>query len=376
MAKTTKARRPKPARALTAAKPPAKVTNGKGKEPAEPKQPVVETMVVPVALILAAESIVAKAAAEKAYLHGVMLHQKDGGAGRIVGTDGHRLFVGSYPVPAKPPSWLKDGLMLPADDLKARVSVIAKVGDSDLVLIKHAKGNAVAYLSDATETMVFKIAVGDVKTFPEYEQVFGIGSFTDMTEDGEMRGKREWEPVGFNSRHLRHCGDIAKILEAAMPKEAREKNGMTIRVFDNGEATAPRVFDFLGWPGAVLVIGGQVTQTTLPLATARILAPAVKLTVAALRAHATRWLDAAKKASTPEAKAECMAKAEGFQARVAEVLARTPDLEVKAIGTDKPQEEEPTAEDEPAPATPPVAVLTKAEKAAATRKRRAAATLH
>ena len=140
--------------------------------------------------------------------------------------------------------------------------------------------------------------------FPDYEKVFGVGSFTDMTAEGDLKEKREWEPVGFNSRHLKHVGEVAKILEAAMPKAQREKNGMTIRVFDNGEPNAPSVFDFIGWPGAVLVIAAmQLTQTVLPLSTSRILAPAVKLTLAALRAHATRWLDAAAKAKTDEEKA-------------------------------------------------------------------------
>ena len=368
-----KAARRKPARALNTIKPAKVVTNGK--PPPEPKEPVVETLLVPVALLLAAESIAAKVDKERADLQAIMLHQKDGGAGRIVGTDGARLFIGSFPAAAKAPSWLKTGLVIPRDDLKARVNMIAKVGESELVMVKHAKGNSFAYLSDTTETMLFKVPCGEVTKFPNYEGVFGIGSFADMTEDGDMAEKREWEPVGFNSRHLRHCGEIAKILEAAMPKDKREDNGMTIRVFDNGEANAPRVFDFVGWPGAVLVIAAvQLTQAVLPLSTAKILAPAVKLTLAALRAHATRWLDAASKAADEEAKAACMAKAQGFQNRVAELLARTPDLASPAIGTDKPKEDD---EAEKPAATPSAAVLTRAEKAAATRKRRqSAVTVH
>jgi len=367
-AKKTKTR--KPSRALTAAKPPTKTGNGKV---TEPKPAVVESMLVPVALLMAAESIASKADPEHSGLHGVMLHQKDNGAGRIVGSDGKRLFIGSFPMPAKAPSWMKTGIVLPREDLKARVNMIAKVADSASVLIKHAKGDPSAYLSDAGETMLFRVPSGEVTKFPDYENVFGIGSFADMTEDGEMQAKREWEPVGFNSRHLKHVGDVAKILEAAMPKDKREENGMTIRVFDNGESNAPRVFDFIGWPGAVLVIAAvQLTQAVLPLSTSKILAPAVKLTLAALRAHATRWLDAAGKATTEEDKAACMAKADGFQKRVAAILAVTPDLAVPQLGTDKPEAEKPEK-----PVTPPAAVLTKAEKAAATRKRRqAGATVH
>ena len=39
----------------------------------------------------------------------IMLHQKDGGAGRIDGSDGQRLFIGSYPMPTKTPSMDQDG---------------------------------------------------------------------------------------------------------------------------------------------------------------------------------------------------------------------------------------------------------------------------
>jgi hypothetical protein len=370
MAATKKKAARKPSRALNAAKPPKKAANGVEKVKPEPKAPVWETMLLPVPLLMAAESIAAKADKERVGLQGVMLHQKDGGAGRIVGSDGTRLFVGSFPVGSKPPTWLKTGLVLPREDLKARVNMIAKVAGSE-VQIKHAKGEAFAFLSDTNDTMLFRVQCGEVTAFPPYENVFNIQSFSDMTEEGDMVEKREWEPVGFNSRHLKHVGEVAKILEAGMPKDSREKNGMTIRVFDNGEPSAPRVFDFVGWPGALLVIAAvQLTQTVLPLQTAKLLAPAVKLTLAALRAHATRWLDAATKADGEVAKAACLAKARGFQERVAAILAVTPDLASPAIGTDAKPEPEAEAEAEP--------VLTRAEKAAATRKRKqaAGATVH
>jgi hypothetical protein len=183
-----------------------------------------------------------------------------------------------------------------------------------------------ATLSDPAQTMSFQLSVGPVKDFPNYETVFKTESFADLTEEGDAKSKREWEPVGFNSQHLKHCGEIAKILETAIPKDQR-KNGMVVRVFDSGAQHAPRVFDFIGYPGAVLLTASvELTQTALPLATARILAPAVKGTVAALRAHATRWRDAAAAATNEAEKADALARAEGFDQRVAEVMARTSDL--------------------------------------------------
>jgi hypothetical protein len=50
------------------------------------------------------------------------------------------------------------------------------------------------------------------------------------------------------------------------------------------------------------------------------------MTIAALRAHATRNLAWAEDAPSELAKAAFLAKAEGFQARVAEILKRSPGL--------------------------------------------------
>ena len=384
------------------------------------KVPQPETLAVPVALLLAAESIAAKADKNKAYIQGVLVHQLEAGAGRIVGTDGFRLFVGSFGVPSKPPSWLKEGIMLPRDDLKSRIAMISKVGDSNVVALTHTKGDTKVFLSDPERTMIFSLTGAPVDTFPSYSGVFRSASFSDMDEDGEKKAKREWEPVGFNSRHLKHCGELAKILEAGMAKEARAKNGMVIRVFDHGEPGAPRIFDFLGYPGAVLVITETVvTQTVLPLATATILAPAVKPTVAALRAHETRnrvWAAAATDEAT---RSGFVTKADQFAARIAAIMARAPDLpalagpKAEAVATDepavdgadakpaKPEEaaepgEEPQAEAEKErmkkmlegmaaeiertqelakakAADLPLPPATRAEKAAATRRRRAKA---
>jgi hypothetical protein len=367
----------KRARALDTPTVPAKRDVAKVKP--EAKKPEAETLAVPAALFLAAESIAAKADAEKHHLRSLLLHQKDPGTGRIVGTDGTRLFVGSFPIPGKVPSWMKAGLMLGVDELKPRISMIGKV--NSLVTVSHTQGGAVAMLSDPDGRMVFRMPCGDVQTFPGYEAAFKLGSFSDMTEEGDAKAKVEWQPVGFNSRHLKHCGDIAKILEAAMPKETREKDGMTIRVFDSGEVTAPRVFDFIGFPGAVLVIAGmQLAQQALPLATARILAPAVKLTLAALRAHETRNMEWAAAATDEATKAAFIAKAGGFAKRIADILAQVvPDL--PQIAGPKPDEAPKVVVGTDKPDTIPPAPVTPAEKAAATTKanvakRKAASTVH
>jgi hypothetical protein len=276
-----------------------------------PLAPAIEAMQVPVALLLAAESIAAKVEKDRTSLRGVMLHQVDPKVGRIVGTDGVRLFVGSYGVGAKPPSWLKTGIMLPSADLKTRVSMIAKVGDTKFVQISHAKGDSHCMLSDPDQTMQFRVECGSVESFPGYQGGLSETSFADLTEDGEANAKPEWTPVGFNSRQLRHCGDLAKILEAGIDKKDRPENGMVIRMFDGGQRNAPTVFDFVGYPGAILVVGAlPAVSTAVPMETMAVLAPAVKLTIAALKAHATRNLEWAAEATDEARKAEFTAKAD------------------------------------------------------------------
>jgi hypothetical protein len=335
-------------------------------------------MLVPVALLLAAESIAAKVEKDRTSLRGVLLHQVDPKIGRVVGCDGPRLFVGSYSVGDKPPSGMKTGIMLPAADLKARVSMIAKVGDTKLVQVSHAKGDGHCTLSDQAETMAFRIECAGGDSFPNYEGVFGAKSFSDLNDEGETKAKAEWTPVGFNSRQLRHCGDLAKILEAGLDKKDRSDNGMVIRMFDGGDNLAPKVFDFVGYPGAVLVISAlPAIKTSLPAETAAVLAPAVKLTVAALRAHVTRNMEWAAEATDEARKAEFAAKAEGFRQRIAAIMARAPvpalEAPKKAEKTAPVEQEKAEATEVPeAPVEPPKEawLLTRAEKAAATRRRK------
>ena len=347
--------------------------NGTGGEKPQPK---VEIIGVPAALLLAAETIVSKAPKDRDDLQGVMIHLKDTGIARIVAFDGFRIFIGSFE--AKPAaSWLKGGIMISREDLKPRVNMLLKVAESAVVVLAYAKGEAKATLMDMSQTMSFKVDCAEVKELPDYEQNIQVKTFTDLTDDASRTMRPEWEPVGFNSRHMKEVGDIAKILEGGMDKGLREKNGMTIRIFDQGNANAPRVFDFQGWDGAILIVGAMALPTTqFPLLTAKVLAPAVRGTVAALRAHATRWNEAAKEAKTDVEREACLAKAASFELRVAAVLARAPDKAQIAgpiSGTDKPEAPAEAKADEAEAEAPAEVLMTVAERAAATRKKRAAA---
>jgi hypothetical protein len=99
----------------------------------------VETLHIHSALLLAAESVVAKKP-PLPVLGGVLLHRNQK-IGRIVGMDGPRLFLGSYALPSPMPSWLKDGIVLDADSLRKRVQLIAGISEDPTITISHTKGN-------------------------------------------------------------------------------------------------------------------------------------------------------------------------------------------------------------------------------------------
>ena len=306
------------------------------------KLPPAEHLLVPSAILLAADAVSAHDAEDRAYLQGVFLHSKDG-VGRAVGTDGKRMFVASFPLPEAAPSWLAKGVIVSNDGLKARLSMIAKEDTEGSVRLSYANGAPKLELTDPTRSMIFHTPIC-TGTFPEYERVLKINSFGELDEEGRPIG-REWQPIGINSGYLKHCAEIAKVLEAGLPKSLRSKTGMVIRAFNtNGNDNAPLVFDFSTWPGAILIImPAKLATAETSRETAALLAPAVKLTLAALRAHATRnqaWADAAE---DPAVKANFEAKVEHFNERIAELLKRAPGL--PALDAPEP-EAEPQAEPE------------------------------
>ena len=122
------------------------------------------------------------------------------------------------------------------------------------------------------------------------------------------------------------------------------------------------MFDFSSWPGAILVIQPlKLAGFDTRKETAELLAPAVRGSVAALRAHATRWLQRSEAAESEAEKAAALAKSAEFQARVAELSKRLPGLpaitaepqpEPEAQSDSEPQpepEDEPARDDQPSP---------------------------
>jgi hypothetical protein len=325
----------------------------------------IELLAIPAPLLMAAESVASRAPKDREELHAILLHFKEGGVGRIVATDGFRYFIGSFAV--KPvPSWLKTGIMVEANNLKARINMVSKVGKSAYVILAHAKGAATVAMADQANTMRFEVNCSAVSEMWPYEDAIQVGSFTDMDDEGEQRTRPEFDPIGFHSRHMKEVGEISKILEAGLDKDDRDPNGMVVRIHQ-AAPDSPRIFMFDGWDGALLVVGALKLPTRpLPLLTSRVLEPATKGTLAALRAHASRWRDAAEAADSEELRAACLAKCSSFELRVAAILQRAPErqaLPAPAAEDAKPEATEGESEEAPA--------VTTAERAAATKRKRA-----
>lgn len=114
---------------------------GKAGEQPDPKPEKIapmETLHVPAALLLAAESTAAREGTGHPNLQGVFLHRRER-SGRIVGTDAARMFLASFPLESPMPSWLREGLIVSAENLKARVTLILKLQSSRMIRVSYAR---------------------------------------------------------------------------------------------------------------------------------------------------------------------------------------------------------------------------------------------
>ncbi len=102
------------------------------------KLPEAESVTLPAAIMLAAESI-GDPKTSNAYGDAVFVHARDR-RGRVVSTDGKRMFIASFAIEGtgKIPSWMNHGVLLSGEGLKARVAMIAK-GEQARVKVTHVK---------------------------------------------------------------------------------------------------------------------------------------------------------------------------------------------------------------------------------------------
>lgn len=242
------------------------------------------------------------------YLNGVYVHAKDDEY-RIVATDGHRMFVFSTPVEserhgAEVPAWMRAGVTISAEGLKERLTLLDKL---------ECETARIAYQVDAPHIVIsdvpahgctFKVKPAE-GTFSDYQHVLDQLSF-EARELGEMAS------VSFDTGYLKDVGALAKMLGA---KAARVFGGAS-----TGD-TEPSLITFPECPFAVLVLMPlRHSETRLGVGAAKVLSGAVAGTVAALKAHQTRW---ANKLETAKGNAKKAAenKIADYDKRIAAVLA-------------------------------------------------------
>jgi hypothetical protein len=219
------------------------------------------------------------------YLNGIHVHQVNDEY-RIVGCDGHRLFVFSTPVEverrgATVPAWIKAGVTISADGLKDRLSLLDKL-DVTTARIAYQVDSPRIVISDPGQSCQFVVQPAGGE-FADYQRVL------ETVKAFEEREVTELTSIGFNAGYLKDAAALAKMLGSS---SARVFGGSSTGTGD------PSVILFPECPFAVLVLMPIAVPTQrLGVGASKVLVAAVNGTVAALRAHRTRLvnkLDGAK----------------------------------------------------------------------------------
>ena len=271
------------------------------------------SVLLSVTLLKAALSCASKGD-ERTWLGGVFIH-RDGDKARIVGSDGHRLFVAQSEIEAADgePDWLAKGIIIPADGLAPRLALIEKEagkGEIAFAKITYAPGAPRVKLQDEDGRCIFRMTPLD-GAYPDYNRIIADEKFARALS-GEF-DREAAVGVGFQGKYLKHVGDLAKLLGKTTDARGKADTDDAVQVFAGGESD-PAICTFRGCPGAVLVVMPQANIGVLNAGAAQILSPAVTMTVGALKAHETRNREWAAKAEGIE-REQFTAKADAFKQR-------------------------------------------------------------
>jgi hypothetical protein len=237
-----------------------------------------------------------------ASMQGVNIASREGEI-RISATDGHRLFAFSVGVGKEEtlPSWLADGVTVSLDLLKEQLTMLEKVGAEDAVVAYQTQAPRLQ-LSDPHNRVTFRtFPVAD--KFPVYDNVFsGI--------DLSARTTVDLESTGYQAGYLKRVADLAKVLGSS-----------TVQIFASSGAGKPTLIVFPGRPGAALVLMPVNTEdVAIAQPTMRVLAGPIAGTLAALRAHRTRW---EKKLAKMPSSRSIQKKIEEYDQRIDAIVGRT-----------------------------------------------------
>jgi hypothetical protein len=279
------------------------------------------------------------------YLNGCFLHAHDGVV-RVVSTDGHRLFIASFDpdVDDELPSWLHQGVIVPLGLFKGRFKLLKESTQRGLqVFCRIGYGDKAAKLEVTDYWNEIALRMAPVHgTFPDYNHVIG---------GIDMSGAEHSEPldfVSFNQNYLKDVGSLATVLNATSVNLMRQSNVMD-----------PTVITFGGVPNAALILMPLRYDKPVEVKTVALLAPAMKGTLAALRAHETRNLAQAENMDLPRViRDEHLRKAADYAKRIQMILeGTTPRLAAPAPAPEATPVPEPVPEAEEEAAAQPQAVV-------------------
>jgi hypothetical protein len=234
------------------------------------------------------------------YLLGVRMTAV-GGEVRLIGGNGHWFFVYSIAMKDRePPEWLRAGITVPAELLKERLGLIEKLGGDTAEIAYQIEAPRIIVRDDLDQAS-FKVSPLQ-SGYPDIQPAFDKLNFSSRTTT-------DLESVIYHPTYLKGVSAVAASLGVSV-----------IRVFATGDSIkgAPTLVTFPGRPSATLVLMPQALDEetrALPTRTT-VLDKAIAGTVAALRAHRTRWEMKLDKAANERAKKSILAKIEEYTHRI------------------------------------------------------------
>jgi hypothetical protein len=237
-----------------------------------------------------------------ANMQGVHIASREGEI-RISATDGNRLFVYSVDISSalELPRWLASGITISLQLLKEHLTMLEKIGADDAV-VSYQTNAPHLLLSDPYNRVTFRTSPVD-EAFPVYDNVFsGI--------DLSARTTVDLESTAYQAGYLKGVADLAKVLDSN-----------TVQVFASSGQGKPTLITFPGRPGAALVLMPIVSEdAAIPQSTMRVLSGPIAGTLAALRAHRTRWEKKLEKLPTSRAIQKKIAE---YDQRIDAIVGRT-----------------------------------------------------
>jgi hypothetical protein len=239
----------------------------------------------------------------RTYLNGVFLHRV-GADVRVVTTNGSAMLVQSFPATEaelQQCTWLDKGIIIPRE-----IAERARKALPDQPIVEFGAGQPRLVIRDAKDEVTLRGAPIE-SAFPDYAKV--------MTDAGKVLEGGERGPLDATTQD-------PKLTQLAV-KVASCLDSKSINIFQGPTRSGASVYTFGGAPGVLLlVMPMQAEAEVMPATTARLIGPAgLKGTLAALRAHQTRNLKAAKAEKDPKKKKAAQDLADSFKSRIAALVA-------------------------------------------------------